>query len=219
MLAHLLFLLFKRSIATQAAAAAGAAMMSSAFARSNFAAAAPAAAAALSLSVAQLAHLHTAFLLGYLVGHVPAGLLADRFGGARVLLYAALAWSGITCAHALVGVAPPGLALPLLAALRFGVGVASAAAVPALAATLAQMLPEAQRAKIMSASYGARPPVLLRRVAATHAHQHQGCRARLAACDARNWIMLAPCNFISLGLRGASTAACLTRAVPTCRLL
>ena len=43
-------------------------------------------AADLNLSVIQLAYIHSAFLAGYLVGHIPAGLLADgRYGGAKVL--------------------------------------------------------------------------------------------------------------------------------------
>ena len=129
-------------------------MFSSAVARSNFAAAAPATAAALALSVSQLATLHTAFLVGYLSGHMPAGILADKFGGARVLLAAGLCWSAITCAHLSVTALPPHSAFVLLAVLRFGIGATTAAAVPALGAALAQLLPEQLRAKIQSASYG-----------------------------------------------------------------
>jgi MFS family permease len=140
-------------------------MFSAAVARSNFAAAAPAAAAALGLSVAQLSHLHAAFLLGYFAGHLPAGFLSDKFGGARMFFSAAVAWLLTTLAHAAVGAAPGAAAVPFLAALRFAIGVFTAATVPALGAALTQLLPEDRRASATSISYGAcerlRLPLLL----------------------------------------------------------
>ena len=138
----------------QAQLAVGAAMFSAAVARSNFAAAAPAAAAQLQLSVGALSKLHAAFMLGYLLGHLPSGWLSDNFGGARLLLAAGLVWSAITLAHALVVFVPPAAALPCMTVLRFSIGVTTAACVPGLGAALVQLLPEGLRGRGNSLAYG-----------------------------------------------------------------
>lgn len=101
--------------------------------------------------------MHSAFLLGYLVGHVPCGILADRYGGARVLCAAAFGWAVATLAHGGVPLLAPHAQAPALLALRFAIGASTAAAVPSVAAAIAQGLPEVRRAGAMSAAYGAHP--------------------------------------------------------------
>lgn len=140
----------------QVTAVVCACMLTCAIARTNFAAAAPLIAGQLSLTIPQLSRMHSAFLVGYLVGHVPMGILADRYGGARVLCVAAFGWAAATLAHGGVPLLGPGGQAPALLALRFAVGATTAAAVPSVAAAIAQGLPEARRAGAMSAAYGTR---------------------------------------------------------------
>jgi sugar phosphate permease len=145
----------RERVLLQVVALASGLMLTSAMLRVNFAAVAPTIAADLGLSMTQLSYVHTAFLAGYFLGHLPAGLLADRVGGARVLCLAGLAWALVTVAHMSLQYCPSTLVLPLLSVLRFGVGVTTAAAIPALAAALAQGLPLAKRSAAMSTCYGA----------------------------------------------------------------
>ncbi|KAL4445790.1 hypothetical protein ABPG77_008989 [Micractinium sp. CCAP 211/92] len=50
----------------------------------------------LGLSLPQMGTLQSALLAGYLVGQVPAGVLADRFGGAALATVGLFLWSS-TC--------------------------------------------------------------------------------------------------------------------------
>eukprot|EP00892_Ulva_mutabilis_P007995 jgi/Ulvmu1/5568/UM023_0105.1 len=129
-------------------------MLACAVLRVNFAAVAPSIADELGLSMIQLAYMHSSFLIGYFLGHLPAGLLADRIGGYTVLCSGAMAWSVVTLLHAPLTMAPAAIAPMALATLRLLVGLTTAVAVPGLAATLAQALPEDQRSKAMSTCYG-----------------------------------------------------------------
>lgn len=63
----------------------------------------------------------------------------------------------VTMLHAPLALAPAAVAPMALATLRMLVGLTTAAAVPALAATLAQALPKEQRSSAMSTCYGAVP--------------------------------------------------------------
>jgi MFS transporter, ACS family, glucarate transporter len=112
-------------------------------------------AADMPLSVVQLSFVHTAFLAGYLLGHLPAGVLADRIGGYKVLCLGGFGWSAITLSHAWLAHCPIDFAVVVLGLLRFLVGLMTAAAVPGLAATLAQGLSKVTRTKAMSTCYGA----------------------------------------------------------------
>lgn len=111
----------------------------------------------LGLSLVQLAYIHSSFLIGYCLGQLPAGFLSDRIDGYIVLCTGALAWSVVTLLHAPLAIAPTTIAPMALASLRMLVGLTTAVAVPALAATLAQALPIDQRSKAMSICYGAVP--------------------------------------------------------------
>jgi MFS transporter, ACS family, glucarate transporter len=79
----------------------------------------------------------SAFLLGYALFQVPAGMLADRFGARRVLAVAAWLWVGATLMQVLVGVGLLGSglvgALGMFIAWRFLLGVSEAPTYPGAA--------------------------------------------------------------------------------------
>jgi len=83
-----------------------------------------------------------AFFIGYLTLQVPAGLLADRFGGKWVLGMGVLLWSVFTL------LTPPAAALGLAALVvcRFLMGVAEAVTWPSIYALYAKWVPEDRRA-------------------------------------------------------------------------
>ena len=73
----------------------------------------------LGLDQQAMGRVFSAFLLGYALCQVPAGMLADRFGAPRVLGVAALAWVAASA-----GIAAAGASVALLLAARFFLGVA-----------------------------------------------------------------------------------------------
>jgi hypothetical protein len=89
----------------------------------------------------------------YLLGQVPAGVLADRHGGLSVLLWGLALWS---CATALTAAAPgagPPAALPVLYASRVLLGAASACAMPCVSAAAVAWVPPRARAAAISLIY------------------------------------------------------------------
>jgi ACS family glucarate transporter-like MFS transporter len=84
----------------------------------------------------------SAFLLGYALCQIPGGMLADRFGAARVLGIAALAWVVSTVSMAAAG---GGIALLLVA--RFVLGVTEAPTFPSAALAISHWVPAHQRAR------------------------------------------------------------------------
>lgn len=86
-------------------------------------------------------------------GQMPAGALSDARGGARVLLSGLALWSVATAATPLAAAAPSSMALPLAAGSRFLMGLASACAMPAVAAMAARWVPPARKASIISMLY------------------------------------------------------------------
>ena len=86
------------------------------------------------LSQVAMGRVFSAFLLGYALFQIPAGMLADRWGARRVLALAAWMWVGATVMQAMVGWGPfqAGAAGTLLAFLvwRFVLGVAEAPTYP-----------------------------------------------------------------------------------------
>lgn len=78
------------------------------------------------LSQQAMGRVFSAFLVGYALFQVPAGMLADRFGAARVLGAAALAW--VACVG---GIASAGASVIALLVARFLLGVAQAPTFPA----------------------------------------------------------------------------------------
>lgn len=83
----------------------------------------------------------SAFFIGYLTLHAPAGFLADRFGGRWVLGIGVLLWSLFTM------LTPPAAALSVGALLlcRFLMGMAEAVTYPSIYALYAQWVPLGRR--------------------------------------------------------------------------
>ncbi|MDP2957805.1 MAG: MFS transporter [Longimicrobiales bacterium] len=86
------------------------------------------------LTQVEMGRVFSAFLLGYALFQIPAGMLADRWGARRVLAVAAWLWVGATLMQALVGWGPfqAGAAGTLVAFVvwRFVLGVAEAPTYP-----------------------------------------------------------------------------------------
>jgi ACS family glucarate transporter-like MFS transporter len=98
----------------------------------------------LALDQIQMGRVFSAFLLGYALCQVPAGLLADRFGSRRVLGIAALSWVAAT---ALMAFAPAAAALPVLLGARLLLGIGEAPTFPAAAEAVALHIPAAARGR------------------------------------------------------------------------
>lgn len=98
----------------------------------------------LALDAIQMGRVFSAFLLGYALCQVPAGMLADRFGAKRVLALAALSWVVATAALALV---PSVAALPLLLGFRLLLGIGEAPTFPAAAQAISRHIPPAARGR------------------------------------------------------------------------
>jgi ACS family glucarate transporter-like MFS transporter len=98
----------------------------------------------LALDPVQMGRVFSAFLLGYALCQVPAGMLADRFGAKRVLALAALSWVVATAALAVV---PSAAALPLLLGLRLLLGIGEAPTFPAAAQAISRHIPPAARGR------------------------------------------------------------------------
>ena len=98
----------------------------------------------LALDHVQMGRVFSAFLLGYALCQVPAGVLADRLGARRVLGIAALTWVAATAAIAL---APSAAALPVLLGARLLLGVGEAPTFPAAAQAVSSHIPAGARGR------------------------------------------------------------------------
>jgi ACS family glucarate transporter-like MFS transporter len=101
------------------------------------------------MSQVAMGRLFSAFVLGYAIAQVPAGMFADRWGTPRVLVASAAAWVALTAMQAVVGLGPigrtVGAAVALLFVLRFALGVTEAPTFPAAARGVARWIrPESQ---------------------------------------------------------------------------
>jgi len=92
----------------------------------------------------------SAFFWGYALTQVPAGYLASKLGGARVLSAGVALWSLGTL------LAPPAaaVALPMLCASRLLVGLGEGVAPSAATALLVQFVPARERARAVSLVWG-----------------------------------------------------------------
>ena len=97
------------------------------------------------LSQAQMGRVFSAFLLGYALFMVPAGMLADRWGARRTLELASWWWALATALQALVGGAVPGAGVfstpGALLGLRFLLGIGEAPTFPAAARGVSRWIP------------------------------------------------------------------------------
>jgi ACS family glucarate transporter-like MFS transporter len=98
----------------------------------------------LALDPVAMGRVFSAFLLGYALCQVPAGMLADRFGARRVLALASLSWVVALAAMAFV---PSGAALPLLLGLRLLLGIGEAPTFPAAAQAISRHIPPEARGR------------------------------------------------------------------------
>jgi len=97
------------------------------------------------LSQPAMGRVFSAFVLGYALAQIPAGMLVDRWGVRRVLLAAALCWAMLTALQTLVGIVAarsPAAALTALLTLRFVLGVAEAPTFPAAGQAVARWIPK-----------------------------------------------------------------------------
>ncbi|KAI8475106.1 MAG: major facilitator superfamily transporter [Monoraphidium minutum] len=126
--------------------------------RSTFSALLPELAVVMQLRPAQMGDIQAAMLGAYLAGQLPAGALADRLGGPRVLLAGLAIWSGATALTALAlpgggGGGGGGGGLGVVYASRVALGLASACAMPCVAAAVAEWAPRQRRAGAVAFVY------------------------------------------------------------------
>lgn len=134
--------------------------------RTNVAIAGPQLAHDFTLGNQRLGWIFSAFLVGYAIFQIPAGLLAVRFGPRRVLAGGVLVWG---LSNALTAVLPAGLSytIVLLIGLRCTLGLAEAVIFPATTQFVARWIPQSERGKVnglifagVGAGSGLTPPLL-----------------------------------------------------------
>jgi MFS transporter, ACS family, glucarate transporter len=96
----------------------------------------------LGLSQQAMGRVFSAFLVGYALCQVPGGMLADRFGAARVLGWASLAWVAAT--GWIVGA---GASVIALLGARCVLGIAEAPTFPTSAQAISRAVPVANRGR------------------------------------------------------------------------
>jgi ACS family glucarate transporter-like MFS transporter len=101
----------------------------------------------------QLGWIFSAFLIGYAVFQVPAGLLAHRFGSRRLLTFAVVWWGIFTTLTTLV---PPSIshALGILILVRFALGAGEATMYPAASQFVERWFPISERGKANGIIFG-----------------------------------------------------------------
>ncbi len=100
-----------------------------------------------SLDNSGLSWVFTAFLVGYIVFQIPAGLVARRLGSRRALGIALVWWAVTT---ALTAIVPPGMrgALFTFALIRFALGAGEAVMYPAASQFVERWFPLQERGKV-----------------------------------------------------------------------
>ncbi len=101
----------------------------------------------------QLGWIFSAFLIGYAVFQVPAGLLAHRFGSRRLLTFAVVWWGIFTVLTTLV---PPSISHPVffLILVRFALGAGEATMYPAASQFVERWFPIPERGKANGIIFG-----------------------------------------------------------------
>lgn len=95
----------------------------------------------------------SAFFVGYLLALLPAGMLAARFGGRRVLAVAAVWWSLCTLLTPLAA----SVSLSALIVVRIALGLGEAAVLPAVYDLFSRWVPPAERGRSMARFLGGTP--------------------------------------------------------------
>lgn len=106
-----------------------------------------------SIDNTHLGWMFSAFLIGYAVFQIPAGLLAHRFGSRRLLTFAVLWWGVFTVLTTLV---PPsiGNAVTILILVRFALGAGEATMYPAASQFVERWFPISERGKANGIIFG-----------------------------------------------------------------
>ncbi|HJY81143.1 MAG TPA: ACS family MFS transporter [Candidatus Binatia bacterium] len=86
----------------------------------------------------------SAFFVGYLLTQLPGGWLADRFGGKSVIGFAVAWWSLATF------LTPFASVLPLMLAVRIGLGIGEGVTPPALHSMTARWIPVHERTRVIA---------------------------------------------------------------------
>lgn len=105
----------------------------------------PTAAKQLGLSPVALGYILSAFGWAYVIAQIPSGWLLDRFGSTKVYTLSIFAWSVFTFLQGLAGVFPPSLAVVVLFALVFLMGLAEAPSFPGNGRIVAAWFPARER--------------------------------------------------------------------------
>jgi ACS family glucarate transporter-like MFS transporter len=106
-----------------------------------------------SIDHVHLGWVFSAFLIGYAVFQVPAGLLAHRYGSRLVLTFAAIWWAVFTVLTAVVSPKVGG-ALMILVLVRFALGAGEATMYPATSQFVERWFPVEERGKANGIIFG-----------------------------------------------------------------
>jgi len=113
--------------------------------RATLSIAGPALSKELHLDPVAMGYVFSAFGWSYVIAQVPCGWLLDRYGSKWVYAISIIVWSIFTAMQGLVGFLSAGVAVVLLFALRFLVGIAEAPSFPANARIVAAWFPGNER--------------------------------------------------------------------------
>ena len=114
--------------------------------RATLAIAGPVVSRDLGMNAAQMGFVFSAFGWSYVIGQLPGGWLLDRFGSKIVYAGSLLLWSLFTIAQGFVGFVTGGLAVVVLFALRFMLGLAESPSFPGNSRVVAAWFPRQERA-------------------------------------------------------------------------
>eukprot|EP00890_Picochlorum_soloecismus_P002707 jgi/Picsp_1/3437/NSC_06275-R1_protein len=98
----------------------------------------------LGLKMQDVGALQSSLLLGYMLGQMPSGVLADRMGGIHVLVLGMILWSVFLVGMGLTHLVQP-FAFVALMVLRFAVGITQSVLMPGVSATAAQVFGASER--------------------------------------------------------------------------
>ena len=114
--------------------------------RATLSIAGPVVAKDLGMNAAQMGFIFSAFGWSYVIGQLPGGWLLDRFGSKIVYAGSLLLWSFFTLAQGFVGFLAGGVAIMVLFALRFMLGLAESPSFPGNSRVVAAWFPRQERA-------------------------------------------------------------------------